>query len=777
MVTFHVELPAPLAAGETISVAVIDEVVGLALSPEFLPMQAEDATHYSAEMPFPVGGMLKYRYVRRGASQMEEHISDGRAVRYRLYLVQGPGTVQDVVSRWTDSAFSGPTGRISGQVVGEDGLPLPGILVAAGGAQTLTDSAGNYLLEGLPPGTHNLVANALDGAHRPYQQGAVVAPEATTPAPLRLRKAALVKVTFNLAVPGDTFPAIPIRLAGNLLQLGNTFGDLAGGVSGSVMRMPVLSPLPDGRYSTTLDLPEGAFLHYKYTLGDGLWNAEHDPSSRFVLRRIIVSGSNMQVNDRVATWRSGKSAPITFEVSTPANTPPGDFVTIQFNPAFGWTEPVPMWKIDANRWMYILFSPLETIGSIGYRYCRSGLCGSADDAQTAGPNSPGRNVRTSVLPETVVDQVTAWAWISQDAEKPITVPNVSIPPRAQGFIAGVELQPIFHPSWKALVPPAFGDIAGLNANWVTLTPTWTFTRNNLPVIEPVAGQDPLYLDTLELIGQARAQGLHVALFPTPRFPGGAEEWWKFGARDFSWWVVWFEHYRGFLLHHADLAARAGATGLVVGGEWLGPALPGGKLADGSDSNAPEDAAERWRALLRELRGRYNGSLLWALPYPQGIQAPPPFLDAVDMIYLLWSAPLAGQAGASETDMAAEAGRLLDAEILPFQLQAGKPVVLAVAYPSIQGGAAGCPPNTQGGCLPLEALARPNPDYPDIELDLDEQLRAYSAMFLATNERDWISGIVSRGYYPPAVLHDKSASIHGKPVKGILWYWYPKLLGR
>jgi hypothetical protein len=50
------------------------------------------------------------------------------------------------------------------------------------------------------------------------------------------------------------------------------------------------------------------------------------------------------------------------------------------------------------------------------------------------------------------------------------------------------------------------------------------------------------------------------------------------------------------------------------------------------------------------------------------------------------------------------------------------------------------------------------------------------MFNAINARSWVSGFVSRGYYVPAALQDKSASIHGKPASDLLWYWFPRLLG-
>jgi hypothetical protein len=64
----------------------------------------------------------------------------------------------------------------------------------------------------------------------------------------------------------------------------------------------------------------------------------------------------------------------------------------------------------------------------------------------------------------------------------------------------------------------------------------------------------------------------------------------------------------------------------------------------------------------------------------------------------------------------------------------------------------------------------------VSLNLQLQADLYEAVLTAVNGRPWISGVVSRGYYPPAALRDKSASVHGKPAADILWYWYPRLTG-
>jgi hypothetical protein len=83
---------------------------------------------------------------------------------------------------------------------------------------------------------------------------------------------------------------------------------------------------------------------------------------------------------------------------------------------------------------------------------------------------------------------------------------------------------------------------------------------------------------------------------------------------------------------------------------------------------------------------------------------------------------------------------------------------------------------QETCLVWQALSRPNPDITEIPIDQQEQGDIYAALLRATNERSWISGFVSTGYYPPAILQDKSLSVHGKPAENTLRYWYPQILG-
>jgi hypothetical protein len=770
------ETPVNTPEGQPVYLNILEEVTGLAISAQIFPMQMEDNRHYSLSLPFPVGSVVKYRYSRKGpAAQVEEHISDGRQVRYRLYQVNGPGMVQDVVTRWTDTTFEGQTGRILGQVRdGASGQSLPNVLVAAGGVQALTASDGSYLLEGLPPGTHNLVAYSLDGSYRTFQQGARIEALSTTPAPISLSSAPMVSLVLVISVPQDTIPAIPIRIAGNLYQLGNTFANLSGGVSTIASRMPVLNILPDGRYTITLNLPAGADIHYLYTLGDGLWNTEKTSAGSSRIRQLIVPETSTQIDDTVESWISGDTAPITFDVTVPANTPAEDIISIQFNPLFGWTEPIPMWRLEENRWAYVLNSLPAMMGKFHYRFCRNGQCGSADDRQTMGMNNTGFPFTSSLLPQRIIETVDTWAWLDNPGTAPDPPQPVAV--RGTSFMAGSELQAAFHPSWIGRTQTTLDLVQSMGANWLVLTPTWTFTREAPPVLEIVTGRDPLWIDLTATIQQARDRGLNTAIFPTPHFSTTPEEWWAGSSRDFPWWVAWFDRYRNFLLHHADLASRSDAQALILGGEWLGPALPGGALADGSASGVPVDAEDRWRTLIQEVRTRYSGPIFWALPYSLASGNPPPFLDSVDQIYILFSEKLSDQPNPAPAVLEAEAARLIDAGLLPLQSRFNKPVVLAAAYPSADGANTACLANPSGGCLSLDALARPNPDIPEIQLDLQEQADIYNALFVAVNQRTWISGFVNRGGYPPAILLDKSTSVHGKPAQDVITYWFPRLLG-
>ncbi len=787
LITFTVTVPANTPESDPILISILDEVTGLALNAKRYSMEKTGPRQYTIQLPFEIGTIVKYRYSRKGNILSEEHTFEGDPVRYRLAWITAPAEIHDIVTRWTDTQYKGKTGRISGTITREpDSEPLPGLLVSAGGAQTYTNANGSFALQGLPPGTHNLVIYAIDGSFQPHQQGALVAEDSNTPVNVSLQPAVFVDVAFIVKVPPDMIPAVPLRLAGNLFQLGNTFSDLAGGINGLATRMPVLSPLPDGRYGIILSLPSGTDIHYKYTLGDGFWNSEQQQGDHFIVRSFIVPPTSTVIEDEIASFNTSGLKPITFDITVPEDTPADEKIFIQFNP-YGWTEPLPMWKVGDRRWVYILTSPLQTVQKVGVRYCRQGQCNHADDLRTVGDYSSGKVVKPGNQPIIIQDQIEKWAWLEGNSK--YTIPGEPQVRKRHDFIQAVEFQPGYKPDWGPLMPSSLAHLASLGVNTVIFTPRWSFVENNPPVLLPASGNSMHWMELTAFIQQTQSSGMSAAIKPTPQFPTNPEDWWVKAPRTFSWWVSWFDQYETFILHYAKLAEIYQVKMLVIGGEWLAPALPHGKLADGSNSQVPLDANDRWEKIIEQIRKVYSGKIIWDLPYPDGIEKPPYFINKVDQLYLSFDARLAKNNHPELERVTEKAAFILEKKVHPFWLSwtpkvnptAGKnsaesigtkpALILAVSFPSVDGGISGCPEDPVSQCFDIRNLEYPAPDYPSVKIDLKEQADAYQAVLSAANQYNWIGGFVSRGYYPPAVLLDKSTSVHGKPAESVLDFWF------
>ncbi len=771
-ITFYVEVPQDTPQSDDIYLSVVDEVTGLDFNIQdhaLKKVRDADKNIYQVTLSLPLYTVLKYRYTRQSAAILE-HNSANEPVRYRMYYVTGAGETRDIISRWADVPQNQDTGQISGRITDQTtGQGIPGLLLSAGGRQTFTTANGEFLLSGLPAGIHNLVAYAPDGKYHTEQQGAQVAAQSNTRAELSLTPAKMIDITFIVSVPPDT-PSGQVHLAGDLYQLGNTFSYLPGGTSVMSERAPKLISAGGNRYGIILSLPAGAEVRYKYTLGDGFWNAEHTKDGDFHLRRLIVPDTATQINDQVETWQAGTQGPITFNLQVPPYTPPGEGVSIQFN-ADGWSLPQPMWNTGDNYWTYTLYSPLNLFSKFSYRYCREGECGIADDSRTMGNSTSGWMLESPSQPVIIEDRVDSWGWLEENLPQ---IPSLvaDIQPQDSSFVAGLELMPNAIPARPGQLAAALGDIVALNANWVTLASTWSFAQQAPPLLTSNPSHDPLWLDLWSSLMMANAvEGLNTALFPSPRFPVPAAEWWASAPRDFSWWNSWFDQYRAFALHHARAAAQTKTQALILGGNWLQPALPGGKLADGTPSNVPADADLRWKTLLEEIRTLYNGTIVWAMPLPVPTQPPPMFLEEVDQIQLLWSPPLAKDSATSLETLTAEAKQALDNEIYPFWVNWAAPqeleLVLNIAYPSAKGAIMGCIVTPVEPCISPDRLSYPAPDLPTVPLAFEEQAQSYAAILSAAAATDWVSGVVVRGYYSSAILHDKSISPRGKPSAEVL----------
>ncbi|NIS80876.1 MAG: hypothetical protein GTO14_11850, partial [Anaerolineales bacterium] len=413
-VVFTVLPPEGTSPDDDLALILMDEVTGLAYNTTTHPLDRLDDGRWQVRLTPPVGSLLRYRYTRRAPTPSDEANVDGKPIEYRVAQIPGPIQINDIIATWTDSSFQGPVGRIIGRISDqENGIPLSEMIVVVAGLRTFSDGEGTFRIEGIPPGLHQLTAFHPTGEYQTVQQGAVIAPESTTPVELHVPRARKVQVTFEVTVPSDTIPGTPLRIAGNVHQMGNTFGQLAGGLSLAPPLMPSATLVTPTNYLAVVTLYSGTDLRYKYTLGDGLWNAERNQNGFFVTRQLIVPDYDLIVKDTVSSWRNGKKGSVQLYVTIPEDTPASDQISLQFNP-FTWFEPLPIWRLDENEWFYVLHGPLDFSGTVGYRYCRNLQCGSADDVTTASPNAMGRPMNSTGGSQELRDEVEAWWWLEKE---------------------------------------------------------------------------------------------------------------------------------------------------------------------------------------------------------------------------------------------------------------------------------------------------------------------------------------------------------------------------
>jgi len=147
-----------------------------------------------------------------------------------------------------------------------------------------------------------------------------------------------------------------------------------------------------------------------------------------------------------------------------------------------------------------------------------------------------------------------------------------------------------------------------------------------------------------MVSQARAMNLNVGIFPIAHFTTDANTFWK-SARTMRIGGTTGYYIPSFANNYADLATQSGAIAHPRGGTWISPPAER-HLSDGRSGVR----ATRTRAGKLSLRKSAHISMenFMGVAYTPGkLNTTLSFLQNTDGIYLLWSAPLATQAGASK----------------------------------------------------------------------------------------------------------------------------------
>jgi hypothetical protein len=759
-IQFNLISPQLLSQDEQVNIVILDEVSGLPYIQQKYEMELSEEGIYTTTLSIPLFSVIKYRYEKIGEQAIPEKTIDGRNVRYRMYLVENSGIVNDHLSTWNGDNISYEMGRFEAVVIDQEtGSPIPDILVSVGGQLSVTDANGLVNFNGLTPGTHNVVFYELNGKYQSFQQGAVISQGKRTLAEVKLAPNKAVEVTFIVTPPNDAAGA-PVYLAGNLAQFGNTFTDLQGSMNIDPKRMFVLLPRNDGQLIGKVSLYEGTDFRFKFTLGDGYWNAELNPDSESITRQLIVPDHDVTLELSIASWRAPVFEPIAFKTFIHSDLGyPGERY-IQFKND-QWTEPIPLWPLGNGEYLYILYSPFEITTPITYRVCVTKLCGPENSSLYV---SPVEQVEPTDQPLTRT--ITVDHWLSPSPKnKEETITKAVFPYKSSTFNTIIELSPEISPGWFSSMPIALEEINLLNSEVLLISPQWT--QNGISgYLQPEIGLTPFSYELMNYISQAKSQNLKIGLFPqiSPISKTTKSLDWK--NQNDAWQKEWLYSYRQFILNYAKIAEISDAENLIIGGKIILSALP-----DENPTFRQDELDKYWRSLIMEIRDQFQGSLLWATNAGTKMDPLPSFIDLFDEIYITVDSPLASGSNPSFEEIAYGFSATIDNHLYEVYRSTFKPITIAFAYPSVEGSSLGCQLidddcNNDGLFTPGE-LAEYN-------VDADLQALIYNAIFPVAASREWITGISIRGFMPLCDPNDPSSSIACKPAQDVVEYWYTGL---
>ncbi len=763
-INVSVNLLNPLTEGETLSLEIVDEIGGAGNNIVKHELNRIDDITYSTSLLCTNGSIITYRYSKSGSEDQTELAADGSTIRYRLIKCQDGYDPTDFISAWPGEPFSGKSGKLSGKVVDQKtSTPLDNILISISGYQTFTDYLGNFSIEKLPTGNHLLTAYAIDGSYEIFQQKADILDGLTTEALIDLKYLPEVNVTFIVTPPDDAKGA-PIKMVGNLFQFGNTFTDLSGGISVSSARSPIMTRLEDGRYKHQVKLHAGNDLRYLYTLGDGYWNAEQGLPLGKNYRHIIIPGKDLIIEDNILGWRLDNQNPKVIEVTVPENTPVSESISIQFSRNDQWYEPLTMWPMAEQRWLYLLFTPFDNNNEISYRFCRNSICnldGYPDDINEIFNIDWLNNASIS-------HEIISWPlWQEQIAVADFE-PGDSLS-KDKSYFTGIELTNRYHPSYLNQINSTFQEISSKGANWIILTPSWRINPYfDYPKFDSTL---PINNDIEEIIAQAQNDDLIISIYPQIDFEMTPSEWWQNNIRDEYWWQEWYREYLRFILNYAQLAEIYDLAHIIIGGEFAHPSMPGSIIPTESEIGTPGNSDEIWLGIIDEIRSIYSGQVLLSLPFEGTEIAQYDFMSSLDGFYILFSPKVSNSDDTSNLEeLNSVIGSYLDNEVKQLLDSQNKSIYISMSYPSANGAAQLCVLDQNDNCTTKTYITTAQSLKSD-QIDLQEQADLYSASLYEILNRDWISGLSSRGFFFPIKLQDFSSSINGKPASDILWHWY------
>ena len=298
----------------------------------------------------------------------------------------------------------------------------------------------------------------------------------------------------------------------------------------------------------------------------------------------------------------------------------------------------------------------------------------------------------------------------------------------------------------------------LGIEWLSLTPFGWMDNHRTPAVRMNRrgrfwGETDHGLRTTAR--KARELGFRLMLKPHIWLTRPVDDGW-IGVIDFDTeeeWLKWEADYRTFILHYAELAQAEDMEILCIATEL---------------SNPVRTRPQFWKSLIREIRTVYSGKLTYAANWYRDYDVVDIWPD-LDYIGVNAYFPLTDRSGPSVSEIMTgwkphieRIGRLAEAH--------GKPVLFTeVGYKNAPGTTIRpweWPPRRR-----RRSVEPPPVNY---QVDQDEQVNAYEALFRSVGQLPWFRGLFIWKWYPDSsrITEERiEFSPQNKEAERVLHQWY------
>jgi len=284
------------------------------------------------------------------------------------------------------------------------------------------------------------------------------------------------------------------------------------------------------------------------------------------------------------------------------------------------------------------------------------------------------------------------------------------------------------------------EIADLGANAVLLCTPGFMEHAQTQYIYMDLRKVPPPEDFVWIITRARELGLRPILMPIVllRNPRGSE--WR-GVIEPPDWEEWWRQYTEFILFFADIAREGRAEALMVGSELV----------------STEKYTAKWCALIEQVRKRfYGGKLGYSANWDH--YRPIQFWDKLDFVGMTSYYTLADRENPTVAEIV-QRWEPIRNEILAWQRQVGKPILLTEVGWCSQEGAAKAPWNYYQNQVATPA-------------GMEEQRRLYEAFIRAWSHTPELKGVIWWEWeIDGGGTDDFGYTPKGKPAEQVLREWF------